>query len=144
LTGEELYAALIEISKARFDGRIAIEKGYEGWGPGGCAIRIFPDHAHPIWLAEPQKIEIRHGGRGSLDWWIESCFINDLAVKLDGVISDDGVEETWRGEPGKYPTFRAYRRRGMTSRVADLCARVSMAFELREARQSRPDLRKWL
>jgi hypothetical protein len=33
LTGDKLFDALTEISKARFGGLVKVEKGWDGWGP---------------------------------------------------------------------------------------------------------------
>lgn len=105
LDADKLKAALDEINMKRFRNLLRIERQgkylivcVNGW-----------DHMHrPLWLASKHKIELRHEiGGGNVANWIEAVITNDLALAFNGLIYDDGVEETWAGEEGKYPTLAA-------------------------------------
>jgi hypothetical protein len=143
LTPEILYDALVGISRERFDGKIEIVRD-TGWGWGSCSIRIADDQSCPYWLKSRRKIETAHKCWGSLGWWIQTVFINDLAVRFDGTISDEGVREKWRGRKGKYPTFRKMLQeklgRSYHTVLSRLATRIANAQSLRWAKQIRPDL----
>ena len=150
ITTKMLHDALVEISKERFDGLIkieAIEDAPDGWGHGTNFIHVFKTAGHPIWLRKPNILEIRHDVATQIGWWIESVFINDLAVKFRGVITDDGHGDEMRGEPGKDPTLEERVRR-LFSILPDgkphPHLRFIVAQALWEARAFRPDLKKWL
>lgn len=61
------------------------------------------EHTLGIWFRSPKKIEVRHNP-GDFYWWLNHVIWDNLAIKLNGRISDEGVEGTWAGE-FKYPTF---------------------------------------
>lgn len=103
LNGDKLAGMLAEINRDRFRGSLVIQREddsfsvqYEEDGPARC-----------LWLASRRKIEFRHGPDPLL-WWVEAVVMNDLALKVGGKISDDGVDQQWEGEEGKYPTFVAW------------------------------------
>lgn len=106
LTVEKLKAALDEINKRRFRGLLELPKD----GDSGFVITVKDLVERPIWVASRRKIEIRHGGGGGdFAWWIDAVVLNDLALAFDGVISDEGVGDKWRGVENKYPRYREFR-----------------------------------
>lgn len=61
-----------------------------------------------MWIANKNKLEFRNRFPGEFGTWIHFLIQNELALKYNGHISDEGVNETWRGEPNKYDTYKAY------------------------------------
>lgn len=83
-----------------------------GWFQPGQVLR-------PTWLNTRRSWEIRHsGGGGNFVWWIDSVVTNEVAVRFDGTISDEGVGNKWKGEPGKYKNFQEFQEM-MTRHVKD-------------------------
>jgi len=99
---QQLRKDLEEISEKRFNGTLV----FSPWAVGdGWSITFLGYNRHiSAYLESPHEIHIAHSA-GDLLWWIDFVITNDLALKYDGEISDDAVGETWKGEPGKYPTF---------------------------------------
>jgi hypothetical protein len=61
------------------------------------------------WLNSSRSFELRHSsGGGHFAWWIATVITNEVAVRFDGVIEDDGVDEKWPGVPNKYDRFDDY------------------------------------
>lgn len=144
LKPSDLKRLLEEINQERFCGKFKISDG--GWTEGkSFTVEIVEDspatHRH-FWLASPRKIEHRHGPGGDFCWWVETIFANDMAVKLNGKLSDEGVGGSWPGEPGKWPTMKSYVEeqwehvpdRSVTSKF------IKMA--LNDAAKARPDLER--
>lgn len=125
ITVEELHAALDEINKKRFKGLLRVEydepsKTFEVIVGKG---KKFEEH-RLIFLRddydfskdskwEPQgsatRIEIRHGGGSRFIWWIDCVITNELAIKFNGYITDEGTgDEVIKSRPGLWPTFRTY------------------------------------
>lgn len=59
-----------------------------------------------VWLRTEHKFEFRHP-RDQWSWWAQVCVLTDeIALKFDGTISDEGVGGRWKPTtPTKYPTF---------------------------------------
>lgn len=99
LTEERLSSWTQEIIRERFGDNLSLETAGGGCQVGGCAF----------WLKSSRTIEFRNP-HGSFSWWVHSVIQNDLALRCDGNIRDEGTgDETWKGTPGKYPTYRDYR-----------------------------------
>jgi len=105
---DEVFKEIQEINQRRFDGKLNIEDS--DYGDLGS---WFISHAveestegFNIWIASPKKLEHRH----TRCWatYLEIVFANELGVKYDGIMSDDGVSEKWKPRPEKYPTFLAW------------------------------------
>lgn len=60
------------------------------------------------WLESPTHFEMRHGGGSRLAWWMDTAILNEVAVRFDGDITDDGNEGKWQGVPDKYNKFSDY------------------------------------
>lgn len=64
-----------------------------------------------IWLPTSRKVEIRHSHHAPVSdfmWWVDASITNEIALAFDGTISDEGVEERWKGEPDYCPHFKDY------------------------------------
>lgn len=60
------------------------------------------------WLNSPMHFEMRHGGGSRLAWWMDTAILNEVAVRFDGDITDDGCGGEEPGVPGKYNKFSDY------------------------------------
>ena len=60
------------------------------------------------WLESPTHFEMRHGGGSRLAWWMDTAILNEVAVRFDGTITDDGCEGQCQGVPVKYNKFSDY------------------------------------
>ena len=63
-------------------------------------------------LAKSKNIEFRHSADPFS--WIEWVMTNQLAYKLDGVITDDGAEFEQEPDIEKFKTYREYRMNAYT------------------------------
>lgn len=143
VTGDLLFKLLQEISQERFRGDVKIIRDSKDW----MSVETIPDNvlgARQFWVETPHQIEHRHGPGGMFCWWIETCFANDLALKLNGTISDEGVEDRWKGEKNKYPSYRNYLEKSLAHKrsgfLERMIANVHVWAELREARAWRPNI----
>ncbi len=133
ITDEQLWDLLQEVNNERFGGKLVIEKGEDCFG-----VKISEYTCRLWWVDEDDDttIEHRHGGGGDIAWWIDAVFSDEIAVKLDGLVEDDGCEGREPGQSGKYPTLRSYlemkwsHSKQGADRVAYLiCGEMKMALE---------------
>lgn len=61
-----------------------------------------------MWLNNSKSFEIRHGGGSNFIWWIDNVITNEIAIKFDGLIIDDGDGIPKKGDIDKYSTFEKY------------------------------------
>jgi len=106
VTFEALGKALVEINQDRFDNYLDISEGHESW------IVTCPNYwgrgDMPIWLKTSRTIETRHQHGGDLWWWVDSVITNELALKFNGRIADEGVSDTWDAKEEYYPTYQSW------------------------------------
>ena len=60
-----------------------------------------------MWLANEYRFEIRHAP-SSFAWYIDSLIINAIAVEFDGIISDDGIDDEWKGDLNRFKTYKEW------------------------------------
>lgn len=60
-----------------------------------------------MWVENRHRLEFRNP-RPDWAWWVQSVIHNEFALLYNGWISDEGVKEKWRGEVGKFPTYKSY------------------------------------
>jgi hypothetical protein len=83
------------------------------------------------WLNSRRKMEFRHP-HGDWSWWAQMIIQDELALKYDGTISDEGVSERWKVTPDKIKKYFHYRdwvtqRWAQTRNVALNVARRALA-----------------
>jgi hypothetical protein len=104
---DKLQSLLDEVNQERFGGNVVISKtDFEDGANFTIELNEYP--CRNIWVNEDKNIEIRHGPGGDVVWWIDIVFTEELACKVDGIVDDHGVEETWKGRKNHYPTFRSF------------------------------------
>lgn len=102
LTGDRVEKDIKEIIEERFKNKVPIvrtedsfEIGFEYPWSFGC------------WVENCHKVEFRNP-MPDWCWWVMAVIQNDLAIKYNGLISDEGVNGYWKGVQNKYPTFRLW------------------------------------
>jgi hypothetical protein len=113
---------LSELNQSHFKNVLEFEYSNEtgnssAWGPHLWIIKYNGEenesyrkgeHLRVFWLKTSKSFEIRHGGGGYFPWWVDSIITNEIALRFDGTISDDGVGEKWKGEEGYCKEFIEY------------------------------------
>lgn len=113
LTRDEVTKALKEINERRFKGLFDLSGPtpfQENKREFCWSFRFKQDDwlYFEVWKKEGAKtLEFRHP-HGSFNFWAQCVVENDLALKFNGLITDDGCGDKWRGEKNKYPTFYDY------------------------------------
>jgi hypothetical protein len=100
---EDVTADLREINQRRFDGLLDIqEMAPDGWRIG------YVDMYWELWKSPTQKGWLTHKHGRHWLCWVDMVYSNELAIKYNAKVSDEGVEGSWKGEPDKYPTCESW------------------------------------
>ena len=102
LTGDRVEEALKDILEERFESKIPYKRTNDYFEIGFECPWVFG-----FWVENCHKLEFRHASP-EWCWWVMCVIQNEFAIRYNGLISDEGVEEKWKGEPNKYPTFRSW------------------------------------
>lgn len=126
LTVERVDKDIREIVERRFKGLASVKlenfgppkDEHERWAMWDFTVPCTEDlkrgrfpWGFEIWFTTPHKLEFRHSFTGSQDWcsWAQCCVMEEELAKLyNGWVSDEGVDNRWRGKPEKYPTFQSW------------------------------------
>ncbi len=100
MTPELISGVLNNLNVNIFKNNLQIEYAIgdkNSWGPH----LWFVDYQSPIdnikyaervmWLKTSCHFELRHGGGGEFAWWMDHVITNQLALKFNGTITDDGL-----------------------------------------------------
>ena len=60
------------------------------------------------WLEKPTKFVMEHSGGSVFAWWIDSVILNEVAVKFNGTICEDGTDSKTQGTPNKFDSFEDF------------------------------------
>lgn len=63
-----------------------------------------------FWLATSRTLETRHSHGDMISWWMCAVIQNEVALQFNGIISDEGIDDKWGGEKGKFDTFQKYKK----------------------------------
>lgn len=66
-------------------------------------------YSFPVQLTNKNKLEFRHQ-MGDWNFWAQNQVAEELALKYNGLISDDGVSEKWKAE-NKTPHYKDWVKR---------------------------------
>ena len=111
---EQITAILEEMNKTLFKGNLKIEYANcvgddSAWGPHTWILRYVSDNrewaSRVCWLNASKHFEMRHGGGSNFSWWIDGAVLNEVAVRFNGNISDDGAEGELKGVPNKFDSL---------------------------------------
>lgn len=109
LIKEQVEQDLNDICKNRFNGLLSVIPSK--WGENGSWFVHTKQNPHDrgfnIWIRSKKKLEHRHGD--SWVMYLETVFSNELAIKYNGKLSDEGCgSETWAPIQNKYSSYRDY------------------------------------
>lgn len=104
MTIESISQIMDELNKRCFKNNLVINtKSNSHW-----SIE-YKSYAHRLcWLDSPHKFVVSHGGGTSFEWWINQSVLNEVAVKFNGTIHDDGCEEKIKGVSNKFDSFEIF------------------------------------
>lgn len=107
---EQVLLDLQEINERRFKGLLKIEDG--AYGNKGAWFVSYQDKGwnYPvgfhIWIRSARMLEHRH--TRSWGYYIELVFAEEMGAKYNGIMSDEGISEKWKPEPGKYSSYSTW------------------------------------
>lgn len=113
LTADRVHADILDIVRIRFRDLLQVQrrdfnKRETLWGvQPKRAVRDAYMYEFEARLLTPHKMQFRHPPN-QWAFWAQVVITNDLALRYNGLISDEGVCEKWRGKPGVYPTYRSW------------------------------------
>lgn len=99
LKADRVEEDLKEILARRFNNKIPYKRDGDTFEIGFRYPWNFP-----MWVENVHKLEFRHQPPDWC-WWVEIVIANELALKYNGIISDEGVDEKWAGVANKYPKY---------------------------------------
>lgn len=114
---EQITAMLDELNASLFKGNLQIEYHMStpespGWGPHTWLLSYQSEGrewaTRVCWLETGRHFEMRHGGGSQFAWWIDATILNEVAVRFNGTIGDEGISDKWKGEPNKFNNFTDY------------------------------------
>jgi hypothetical protein len=63
------------------------------------------------WLNNSTSFEIKHGGGKNFIWWVDFAICNEIAVKFNGIWTDEADNDKRKGIPHKYDNFQEHTER---------------------------------
>lgn len=111
LTPEAVSEVIEELNQRLFKGNLKVEyiistKDDPSWGKYTWMLSYESERqvwAERIcWFDRSNRFEMRHGGGSNFAWWVDSAILNEIAVKFNGKVRDDGHEGVIHSEAGKY------------------------------------------
>lgn len=105
---EQILLDLQEINERRFKGLLKIETLFDGkqWLIYFGEEKDKYINGIDFWLASRRKIEHRH--EDFFLYYMEVVFSEELGKKYDGILSDEGIDDKWKPNPKKYPTYKSW------------------------------------
>ena len=134
---DEIDVYLRELNGKLFKGLLTVE-GPEVWGDKTrewtFTFKERDDNMlfFTVWYKNKKRLEFSSPHR---DWaiWAQMRVRNYLAVKYNGIMSDEGIDEKWKGDITKWRTYREYleslyfnRKTFKAKMAAKLCTRYCM------------------
>lgn len=115
------FQGLLEITQSWEDGRVndfkgtaAIKSGYRptdgdvGEIVSGWRLEFKDsDLGYNLYLHSTGDLSHKHRGN-QLVFWTSTLIHNELAIRYNGLISDEGIPDIWEGDTSKYPTYRSW------------------------------------
>ena len=102
ITSEKLVVQLQEINTRRFLSKFIIKQEENVWYFSFAKQNLFS-----LILSSEHKIQTKHA-RQNWAFWVQSVFMNELALHYKGRLSDEGIEGSWTGDVKKYPTIQSW------------------------------------
>lgn len=114
---EQITAILNDLNESLFKGNLQIEYHIStpenpSWGPHTWLLTYLSEGqewmTRVCWLETKHHFEMRHGGGSRFAWWIDTAILNEVAVRFNGTIGDDGHGDQWKGVANKFNSFSEY------------------------------------
>ncbi|CAB4196819.1 hypothetical protein UFOVP1290_339 [uncultured Caudovirales phage] len=110
LKKDNILLDLHEINQRRFKSSLSIEEtNWSGRGAWYISYKVpgqdYREGFH-IWLTSSRKIEHRHAHNFAA--YLETSFTEELGVKYNATMSDEGISDKWKPDPEKYKTYKLY------------------------------------
>lgn len=103
VTKKKLFACLQDINERRFNGVFTLTgNGIYSMLTYGYRLSL------EIMLETRQRIELRRYGWGDLSYYMQHVVQEEIAHAFGGICSDEGIDDTWPPDVGKYPTLSSY------------------------------------
>jgi len=99
----DILSLLGKINNKRFDGKMTISENNYCYK---ISYSEFCDYLE-FYIKSPRKLSCSHPH----DPWMSYVFVvfrQELAKLTNGMLSDEGVEETWKPNPKKYPSYKEW------------------------------------
>jgi hypothetical protein len=94
---------LSKINDKRFDGKMTITEDESSW-----KVQYKNDwDTLNFYQPSPRKLSLKHPHTPWMGY-VAVVFRNELGVATQALLSDEGVGETWKPNPKKYPTYKAW------------------------------------
>jgi hypothetical protein len=92
-----------KINQKRFGGKLSISTQNNWW------IVEYPGNWDGLDFNQvsPRKLGVKHPHGMWMDY-VGVVFRNELGKMTNATLSDEGVEETWKPNPRKYPSYEAW------------------------------------
>jgi hypothetical protein len=111
MDSDAVHETLLQLNVDRFKGNLTIERDHDVWllsydamidGERWTVAQMrLVLHGKKV----KKKISMPHARGGDFAFWIDCSVLNELSVRFNGIISDEGISEKWYGVPGKYAKF---------------------------------------
>lgn len=113
MSPDKINELLDKLNETVFKGSLEIEFSPDAiyWDeslPGVWEIGVGNYEPRCCWLNTKRSWEIRHSGMGDFMWWVDAKITNEIALEFNGTISDEGIEDKWKGTENYCPTFLSH------------------------------------
>jgi len=105
----EISKILQEINENRFKNKLIItfHEGDQSWFIEYQSPTRLGCPGFRIWKRSPRKLEFRHP-YGKWMPYVMTVFIETLSFKMNSIISDEGTNNKWIGDPNNYCSFKQW------------------------------------
>jgi hypothetical protein len=102
---DQVTTDLHEINRRRFNNLLEIQEvvEFDCWNICFNGQVGFTIHKSPRYKG---RLTLKHGRHWWM--WVDVVVTNELALKYNGSITDEGVSGSWKGTAGKYPTIHSW------------------------------------
>lgn len=105
IDSNRITTILNDLSVNKFNNLVTVKYDDNYWQIIPISVKY--GSAISIWKTSRRKLEARHAP-GDFMRWVFAVALNEIALEYDGIISDEGISDRWKGEANLYPTFLSY------------------------------------
>lgn len=118
MNSQQISAIIDEMNASLFKGNLLIKyqqstKENPSYGPHTWLLSYRSEGQvwanRVCWLETDRQFIMSHGGGGgNFAWWIDGAILNEIAIKFNGTIGDEGISEKWKGVPNRFDDFQNF------------------------------------